>query len=160
MDWLQNLLNTELSEPWTRALAVLGLAILVGFLAKLLLTSVVARATRRTGTEIDDKVVRILASPIFTTSLLVGIYYAVKLLESDPEAPGSCGSSPRGGIWLVAAARARAAMLGRDFALPEDVKDLAPDVLRHRLVLTFEAHARGVDSDEVVARVLDAVPVP
>ena len=88
MDWLQNLLNTELSEPWTRALAVLGLAILVGFLAKLLLTSVVARATRRTGTEIDDKVVRILASPIFTTSLLVGIYYAVKLLESDPEAPG------------------------------------------------------------------------
>ena len=86
MEWLQNLLNTELSEPWTRALAVLALAGGAGYLTRWLMTTVVARLTRRTGTDIDDKVVRILASPIFTSALLVGIYYAVKLLESDPEA--------------------------------------------------------------------------
>lgn len=83
-------------------------------------------------------------------------------LAGLPELEGlvACGASPRAGIWLVEAARARAALAGRDYALPEDVKALAPDVLRHRLVLTFEAHAGAVDADEVIARILDTVPVP
>jgi len=70
------------------------------------------------------------------------------------------GASPRAGIHLVAAARALALLRGRDFVLPEDVKDLAGDVLRHRLVLTFEGQARGLGTDEVVEGILAAVAVP
>ena len=49
---------------------------------------------------------------------------------------------------------------GRDYVLPEDVKALAPDVLRHRLVLTYEAEARDRDADEVIARLLEGVGIP
>jgi MoxR-like ATPase len=70
------------------------------------------------------------------------------------------GASPRAGIGLVSAARALAYLRERDYAVPDDVKDLAPDVLRHRLVLTYEAMARAVDVDEVIASILSAIPVP
>ena len=63
-------------------------------------------------------------------------------------------------LGLVAAGRARAWLRGGDYVLPEDLKALAPDILRHRLVLTYEASVRGVDADEVVGRVLDHVTVP
>ena len=72
----------------------------------------------------------------------------------------SWGASPRAGIGLITAARARAWLDGRTFTLPEDVKALASDVLRHRLVLTYEAAARGVEADEILEAVLDHVPVP
>jgi len=79
-----------------------------------------------------------------------------------PEVQGlvSWGASPRAGLGLVAAARARAWLHGRSFALPEDVKALAGDVLRHRLVLTYEAAVRGVDAAQVVEQVLGHVAVP
>ena len=70
------------------------------------------------------------------------------------------GASPRAGIGLVSAARAMAFLRDRDYAVPDDVKDLAPDVLRHRIVLTYEAIARAVDVDLLVDSLLDAVPVP
>ncbi len=70
------------------------------------------------------------------------------------------GGSPRASIALAQAARAHAYLRGRSFVVPEDVKALAPDVLRHRVLLTFEAEAEEMDSDAVVAKILDAVPVP
>jgi MoxR-like ATPase len=70
------------------------------------------------------------------------------------------GTSPRATLGLVASARALALMRGRDYALPEDVRDVARDVMPHRLVLTFDAMADGVDAGQVVDRVLSAVPPP
>jgi MoxR-like ATPase len=70
------------------------------------------------------------------------------------------GASPRAGLALVAAARARAFLRGAAFVVPEDVQALAPDVLRHRLVLSYEATARGVTSDGAIGRILETVPVP
>ena len=70
------------------------------------------------------------------------------------------GASPRATIALAQASRAHAFLRGRDFVSPDDVKAMAPDVLRHRVLLTYEAEAESVTSDQVVARVLDAVPSP
>ena len=70
------------------------------------------------------------------------------------------GASPRATINLTLAAKAWAFLQGRDHVTPQDVKDIAPDVLRHRLILTYEADAEGVDADAIVRRVLDAVSVP
>ncbi len=70
------------------------------------------------------------------------------------------GASPRASIALAQAARAHAFLRGRSYVVPEDVRALAPDVLRHRVVLTFEAEAEDVDADVVIQRVLAAVPVP
>jgi MoxR-like ATPase len=70
------------------------------------------------------------------------------------------GASPRGSINLVHAGRALALLRGRDYVLPTDVRDLARDVLRHRIVLTYEALAAGVDADRVLDDVLELVPIP
>jgi MoxR-like ATPase len=70
------------------------------------------------------------------------------------------GGSPRASIALAQAARAHAFLRERAYVVPEDVRALAPDVLRHRIVLTFEAEAEDVTTDDVVARVLGAVRVP
>jgi len=70
------------------------------------------------------------------------------------------GASPRGSISLVHGARALALIRGRSYALPQDVRDLAKDVLRHRLVLSYEALAEGVSPDAVLDAVLAAVPLP
>ena len=70
------------------------------------------------------------------------------------------GGSPRASLSLAQAARAHAFLRGRTYVVPEDVRALAPDVLRHRVVLTFEAEAENVTTDDVVTRVLEAVRVP
>jgi MoxR-like ATPase len=70
------------------------------------------------------------------------------------------GGSPRASIALAQAARAHAFLRERAYVVPEDVRALAPDVLRHRIVLTFEAEAEDVTTDDVVTRVLGAVRVP
>ena len=70
------------------------------------------------------------------------------------------GVSPRAAIFLARAAQAYAFLDGRTFTTPEDVKALAPDVLRHRLILTYEAEARGVGADEVATRLLESVGIP
>jgi MoxR-like ATPase len=70
------------------------------------------------------------------------------------------GGSPRASIALAQAARAHAFLRDRAYVVPEDVRALAPDVLRHRIVLTFEAEAEDVTTDDVVSRVLGAVRVP
>ena len=70
------------------------------------------------------------------------------------------GASPRASISLSAAARAHAFLEGRGFALPEDVRAVAPDVLRHRLLLSYEAEADGLTADAVVQRILSKVEMP
>ncbi|MDY0005714.1 MAG: MoxR family ATPase [Spongiibacteraceae bacterium] len=69
------------------------------------------------------------------------------------------GASPRGTIALDRCARALAWLRGRDFVTPDDVQSVVPEVFRHRLILSFEAQAQGVDSDTVIRRLLDCVPV-
>ncbi len=70
------------------------------------------------------------------------------------------GASPRASIGLLAAAKAVALLQGRAYVIPEDVKDIAPDVLRHRLILSYEAEADGVKPDDVVRILLSSVKVP
>jgi MoxR-like ATPase len=98
------------------------------------------------------------------------IEYAVRL-ASATRAPAevglgelarfiSFGASPRASINLVLAGKALAFLRGRDFARPQDVRDLARDVMRHRLVLSYEALAEGISADDLLGPVLDAVGVP
>ena len=70
------------------------------------------------------------------------------------------GASPRASIALVRIGQANALLKGREYVIPEDVKSVIADVLRHRLVLTFEALADGVTADQVIDRIVQAVPVP
>jgi len=96
--------------------------------------------------------------------------YIVDLVRATRE-PGSIGlqelkplvafgGSPRASIALAQAARAHAFLRGRGYVVPEDVRALAPDVLRHRIVLTFEAEAEDLTTDDVVAKVIGAVGIP
>lgn len=70
------------------------------------------------------------------------------------------GGSPRASIAITQASKARAFLEGRGFVTPHDVKTVAPDVLRHRVVVTYEAEAEGITSTSLIDAVLDAVPVP
>ena len=72
----------------------------------------------------------------------------------------SFGASPRAGIFLIAAARAYAFIKGRGYVVPEDIKQLAPDILRHRIITTFEAEAQDVTSEQIARRILESVKVP
>ncbi len=103
--------------------------------------------------------------------------YAVQLVRAtrEPELAGArlatqggraasgcvaVGASPRASLFLIRAARARALLDGRGFATPHDVKQVAPAVLRHRLILSYEAEADGVDIEELLQGLLDAVDTP
>ncbi|MEJ2512058.1 MAG: MoxR family ATPase [Anaerolineales bacterium] len=98
------------------------------------------------------------------------IEYAVKLVTAtrNPQMVGksylapflSFGASPRASINLILTARALAFLRGRTYALPQDVRDLAPDVLRHRLVLSYEALADNINPDEILDRIFKAIPLP
>jgi MoxR-like ATPase len=98
------------------------------------------------------------------------VQYGVKLVSAtrDPARHGiadiaryiTFGASPRATIHLIEGARALAFLRGRDYVLPEDVTDLVPDVLRHRLVLSYEALSDARTPDELVTRVMQAVPAP
>ncbi len=96
--------------------------------------------------------------------------YIVDLVRAtrEPQALGlgeikpliAFGASPRASIYLAQAARAHAYLRGRAYVVPEDVKTMAPDVLRHRVLLTFEAEAEDVNADGIIARILNAVDAP
>ena len=79
---------------------------------------------------------------------------------ADLESYVSYGASPRGSINLIHGARAMALLHGRRYVLPSDVIALAPDVLRHRLVLSYAALADGITADTIIERVLTLVPAP
>jgi len=96
--------------------------------------------------------------------------YAVRLVMATrdpigwhvPEIAGQVGlgASPRATLGLLAAGRALALLRGRRFLVPQDVSDVAPEILRHRLILTYDALAEGVTTDDVIQRVLATMPVP
>ena len=89
------------------------------------------------------------------------IDYVVSIVEATREHPSlEIGASPRGGLALLRTARAKAALEGRAFTTPTDVKSLAGAVLAHRLVLRTEAWVRGVREHDVVAECLASVPTP
>ena len=70
------------------------------------------------------------------------------------------GASPRAGIYLIEAARAHAFLRGRGYVIPDDVKELAADVLRHRIITTYEAEAENITSDQIIQQILTRVEVP
>ncbi|EGI75544.1 AAA family ATPase [Hylemonella gracilis] len=98
------------------------------------------------------------------------VQYAVRLVAAtrEPKRAGlpelerllSFGASPRATLSLVEGARALALLRGRNYALPEDFGDLAADVLRHRLVLSYEALSEGLDSDALIGQIMSRVPLP
>ena len=108
------------------------------------------------------------ADAVFVHNALVD--YAVRLVFAtrEPAKYGvsdvaqliQYGASPRASLGIVRAARALAILRGRDYALPQDLVDIAPDVLRHRLVLSYDALADDIPADHIVGRVLQAVPPP
>ncbi|SPR99663.1 AAA family ATPase [Cupriavidus taiwanensis] len=127
---------------------------------------------------------RISVSPVATPEHLTALQEACRKVYVDPSLvqyavrvvaatrkPGdygladldryvSFGASPRATIGLVEGARALAYLRGRHYALPEDLADLVPDVLRHRLSLSYEAMSDGVTADQLITRISQALPVP
>jgi len=106
---------------------------------------------------------KVYADPVF-------LQYAVKLVSATRRGERyglgelaryiTFGASPRATIWLIEGAKALAFLRGRDYVLPEDVADLVPDVLRHRLVLSYEALSEGQTADSLIARVMQSVALP
>jgi MoxR-like ATPase len=98
------------------------------------------------------------------------IQHAVRLVTAtrDPEAAGlpalapyiTFGASPRATIHLIEAARALALLRGRNYVLPEDLTDLVPDVLRHRVVLSYQGLAEAMSPDQLIGQIMRHIPAP
>jgi MoxR-like ATPase len=109
-----------------------------------------------------------VASRVFVHHALVDYVVRLVIATRTPAEHGltdvggwvAYGASPRASLGIVAAARALALVRGRDYVLPQDIVDVAPDVLRHRLVLSYDALADAVPIDHIVTRVLQTVPLP
>jgi MoxR-like ATPase len=108
------------------------------------------------------------ASHVFVHHALVDYVVRLVVATRSPRQHGmedvatwvSYGASPRASLGLIAASRALALVRGRDYVLPQDVLDVTADVLRHRLVLSYDALADGVPADHVVKRIVQTVPLP
>ena len=111
---------------------------------------------------------RTVAESIYLDGKIKGYLLDLVAATRDPEAAGvadlthliSFGASPRATLFLARAAKAMALVRGRGFVIPEDVKEIAPDVLRHRLVPTYEAEAEEISTDDLVQRLLEQIEVP
>ncbi len=111
---------------------------------------------------------RRVADSIFLDGKLRSYLLDLVGASRDPAAAGmkdlapliGFGASPRATLFLARAAKAMALLRGRGYVIPEDVKEIAPDVLRHRVVPTYEAEAQNLTSDDLVTRLLDRVEVP
>jgi MoxR-like ATPase len=109
-----------------------------------------------------------VASRVFVHHALVDYVVRLVLATRTPAEHGlndvagwvAYGASPRASLGIVAAARALALVRGRDYVLPQDVVDVVPDVLRHRLVLSYDALADAVPLDHIITRVLQTIPLP
>jgi MoxR-like ATPase len=98
---------------------------------------------------------------------ILALVRATRALAADPKnqlQPGkrylNFGASPRASLALFQAGRALAWLRGQDFVSPSLIQDIAPDVLRHRIGLTYEAEAEEINADKLVGQVLDKTPVP
>lgn len=103
----------------------------------------------------DEKIVEYIVQIVSVTRP-----YLKKQSEHDITRYIKIGASPRAGISILKCAKATALLAGRSFVLPEDIKSVSPMVLRHRIVLSYEAAADGISADEIIAKILDFVPVP
>jgi len=109
-----------------------------------------------------SEVDRIHVSPVVQNYILT-LVRATRILSENPDASVrrlNFGASPRASLALYQAGRALAWIRGQDYLSPSLVQELAPDVLRHRLGLTYEAEAQEITSDAVIAQVVSATPVP
>jgi MoxR-like ATPase len=115
---------------------------------------IMAASRRISDLYMDERIVDYIVSIVHTTRFPAesGLKDLAPLIEF--------GASPRATLALAQASRAHAFLRGRGFVTPEDVKAIAPDVLRHRVLTTYEAEAEEVTSDAIVARVLDTVAAP
>lgn len=171
----QNPIETEGTYPLPEAqVDRFMMKVLVGYPSE---DEEVVIVNRVTGPRID-------VAPIATPEQLAGlqeecrrvyvdpglIQYAVRVVAATrrPAAYGlddlgryvTFGASPRATIGLIEGARALALLRGRTYAVPEDVIDLVPDVLRHRVVLSYEAMSDGITTDTLITRIVQAMPVP
>lgn len=103
---------------------------------------------------VDEKIKNYILDIVFATR------YPKESGLTDLEPLIDFGASPRATIYLVQAARAHAFLQGRGFVTPEDIKSIAPDILRHRVVISYEAEAEEISSNDVVQSILDQVEVP
>lgn len=103
---------------------------------------------------IDDKIKNYIVDIVFATRQ--------PELYSMPDLKSliAVGGSPRATINLTLAAKAYAFLQGRSFVIPEDVKIIAPDVLRHRIILSYEAEAESLKSDDIIVKIFETVPIP
>lgn len=114
---------------------------------------IVASRTVVNSLYMDDKVKDYIVALIHATRNPGPVAPHLKLLIR-------CGASPRGTINLALAAKAFAFLAGRNYVTPNDVKQLAPDILRHRILLSYEAEAEGTTTEDVVRELLEKLPVP
>jgi MoxR-like ATPase len=99
---------------------------------------------------------------------LKGYLVDVVLATRNPDTYGASelgafirfGASPRATISLALASKAVAFMNGRSFVTPQDIKDVGLDVLRHRVIVTYEAEAENVTSDDIIKKIFETIPVP
>jgi MoxR-like ATPase len=70
------------------------------------------------------------------------------------------GASPRASLWLTVGAKSNAILNGRGYVIPQDIQDIAYDILRHRIILTYEAEAEYITSDQIIKTILEKIPVP
>ena len=84
----------------------------------------------------------------------------IEQVDADLTPYVTLGASPRATIYLAIASRARAYLQGRTYVTPHDVKAIAPDVLRHRILTSYEAEADSVTTDDLIKRILEHQPVP
>jgi MoxR-like ATPase len=110
---------------------------------------------------------RKLVDEIYVDDKIKDYIVTLVLATRDPAAHGldlvqliQYGASPRATLALTLAAKANAFLNGRGYVTPQDVKTIGPDVLRHRIIISYEAEAEEIDSDEIVRRVFDGIPVP
>ena len=115
----------------------------------------------------DEKIVDYIVNILAVTRPEVGTAASEKNIHRNDTAHRTditryitFGASPRAGIAMLQCAKVHAFFAGRDFVLPEDVKAVALNVLRHRLVLSYEAAADNITADEIITRILDFIPVP
>jgi len=114
----------------------------------------------------DDKITEYIVSIVSATRPVSekkqSSKIAVRTLQKKDDISKyiSFGASPRAGIALLQCAKAHALFSGRDFILPDDIKEVAPAVLRHRIVLSYEAAADSVTSDDLIEKILEILPLP
>jgi MoxR-like ATPase len=103
---------------------------------------------------VDEKIKEYILDLIFATR------YPTQSGLTELEPLISYGASPRATIFLVLAARSHAFLKGRGFVTPEDIKQVSADILRHRVIVSYEAEAEEINSADIVQRILDHVEVP